>query len=146
MLANVASLRESHSEEESSCVCMIRLNRGWCLYMFGCVFCRLYRRRICSFRRGRHRTVAATAATAAATAVSAAAAAAASATASVFASAVCLQCWLESVRVRCCLCLKYLTELHARNTETEWIGHHLLHHARSINMMCNDPFIERLGL
>ena len=36
MLANVASLTESHSEEESSCVCMIGPNKRWCLYMSGC--------------------------------------------------------------------------------------------------------------
>jgi hypothetical protein len=39
-----------------------------------------------------------------------------------------------------------LTVINARDTETEWNRHHLLHHVRSINAMCNDPFIERLGL
>ena len=93
MLAYVASLRESHSEEESSFVCMITPNRGLCLYRFGCELLSFaaYTGAVYAVSAAAA-TVAATAATAAAAAVSAAAAAAASATASASTSAVCLEC------------------------------------------------------
>jgi len=84
MLANVASLRESHSEERSSDDCMIRPNRGWCLYTFGC--------ELLSFAAYTGAVYPGSAAAAAVSAAAAAAAsAAASATASAFTSAVCLQ-------------------------------------------------------
>ena len=114
MLENVASLRDSHSEERSSDDCMIRPNRGWCLYTFGC--------ELLSFAAY---TGAVYPVSAAAAAVSAAAAAAASFTASLLPTPLCV--------ALCAVCLKcgYLFR-GLRLTST---------HTRLVNRIDSSPII-----